>query len=165
MTARIARLTALAVVCALVALTLAPTTALAQWRSPQPDKLGLAASWAYSGNDTGYRLELGQQNFAVNAGFFESENYGARGDGDVVALELAVSPAMLMPGYEGNPFVVGVGGYRFSPDDPNEDEDDSFSLWLGAGDFQHSTKGLFYQYRYILEGPISGSQGILGWAF
>ncbi len=163
MTTHIARLSIIAIVGALVALVLAPSTALAQWQ--EPDRLGVAASWAYSGSDNGYRLELAKESFTVDAGIFSPDNYDAMGGGDVIALELGVSPKAFMPGYQGNPFVVGVGGYRFTPDADDQDDDDSFSFWVGAGDFEHKTKGIFYQYRYIFDGPISGSQGILGWAF
>jgi hypothetical protein len=163
MTARIARLTSIAATGALVALMLFSAPATAQWN--QQDTQGFAASWAYSGGDSGYRLELGAQDFVINAGFFNADDYGSRGDGESYALELGVGPSMFMPEYEGTPFMVGVGGYSFSPDAPDQDDDEAFSMWFGAGDFEHSTKGLFYQYRYILDGPISGSQGIIGWAF
>jgi hypothetical protein len=164
-TARTARLSIVAMTVGLIALVLLPTAALAQWQQKQPQNLGIAASWAYSGDDNGYRLEIGSESFNASGGYFQADNYGPRGDGDVYALELGVGPQAIMSGYEGAPFVLGVGAYRFTADDPERDDDDSFSFWLGAGDFDHSRKGLFYQYRYILDGPISGSQGILGWAF
>jgi len=159
-----ARFAAVTTAVALLALLMAAGSAFAQW-GPQQQDLGMAVSWAYSGNDTGYRLELGQRDFVIDAGFFNADNYGPRGDGDVYALELGVGPSALMEGYEGAPFVLGVGGYNFSADDPEQGDNTSFSLWAGAGDFEHSSKGLFYQYRYIFDGPIAGSQGILGWAF
>lgn len=165
MTACINRTTAIATITVLLALLMAACNASAQWGRQQDRNLGVAASWAYSGDDSGYRLELGQRDFTIDAGFFNADDYGARGDGEVYALELGVGPNAFMEGYEGTPFMVGVGGYRFSADDPAQDDNDSFSLWLGAGDFEHSRKGLFYQYRYIFDGPIEGSQGILGWAF
>jgi len=157
-----ARRTTLTLTVALLALLLAACGASAQWDAGR--SLGIAASWAYSGGDNGYRLELGQSDFVIDAGFFNAENYGALGDGDVYALELGILPSMFMPGYEGTPFVLGVAGYRFSPDDPALDDDDTFTWWAGAGDFEHSSGGLFYQYRYIFDGPIEGSQGIIGWA-
>lgn len=165
MTACSTRRIVFATVLALLTLLLATCTASAQFGRQQQDDLGIAASWAYSGDDTGFRLELGQRDFVVDAGIFNADDYGRRGDGDVYALELGVGPSAFMEGYEGMPFVVGLGGYRFSADDPTRDDDDSFSIWFGAGDFDHAQKGLFYQYRYILEGPLDGSQGILGWAF
>ncbi len=153
---------ALTLTVALLALMLAACGASAQWDSG--GTLGMAVSWAYSGGDNGYRLELGRQDFVIDGGFFSADNYDGRGDGDVYALELGVSPSILMPDYNGTPFVLGVAGYSFSPDDPAEDDATSFTWWAGAGDFEHSTKGLFYQYRYIFGGPIEGSQGIIGWA-
>jgi hypothetical protein len=159
-----ARSAAITTAVALLALLTAAGGVFAQW-GPQQQDLGLAASWAYSGDDHGYRLELGQRDFVIDAGFFNADDYGARGDGDVYALELGVGPSAFMDNYEGTPFVLGVGGYNFSADDPEQDDNTSFSLWVGAGDFEHSSKGLFYQYRYIFDGPIEGSQGIIGWAF
>jgi hypothetical protein len=170
MTARLPRLTVRVAVTTLVTLLLAACIAPAQIgrRGPFPQQgedLGLAASWAYSGDDTGYRLELATSDYVIDAGVFNAENYGPRGDGDVYALELGVGPGAFMEGYEGVPFVAGVGAYRFQADDPEVDDDDSFSFWFGTGDFTHDKSGLFYQYRFILDGPIEGSQGIVGWAF
>ena len=160
-----ARGTTIATVTVLLGILLTVCTASAQFPRQQQQDLGLAASWAYSGDDTGFRLELGQPDFVISGGYFEADDYGARGDGKAYALELGISPSMFMDNYEGMPFVAGVGAYRFSADDPAMDNDDNFSFWLGAGDFNHSQKGVFYQYRYILDGPIEGSQGIVGWAF
>ena len=170
MTVRIPRSIVLAAATTLIALLLTACIAPAQIgrRQPMPrqgDNLNIAASWAYSGDDTGYRLELAKNNYVIDAGYFNAENYGRRGDGDVYALELGVGPGAFMEGYEGLPFVAGVGAYRFSGDDPDVDDDDSFSFWFGTGNFDHSKSGLFYQYRFILDGPIEGSQGIVGWAF
>ncbi|MFW5868995.1 MAG: hypothetical protein ACOCX2_14315 [Armatimonadota bacterium] len=159
-----ARGTTIAAAISLLGILLTVGAASAQF-GRQQDNLGLAASWAYSGDDTGFRLELGQRDFVVSGGYFNADDYGARGDGKAYALELGVAPSMFMDDYEGMPFVLGVGGYRFTADAPDIGDDDSFSFWLGAGDFEHSQKGLFYQYRYIFDGPIGGSQGIVGWAF
>lgn len=159
----IARRTTVILTAGLLGLLLTACGASAQWDSDRG--LGIAASWAYSGGENGYRLELARKDFVVNAGFFNANNYRQRGRGDVMALEVGVGPGAFMSDYEGMPFVLGVGGYRFSPDDATQDDADSFNMWLGAGDFEHSTKGLFYQYRYIFGGPINGSQGIIGWAF
>lgn len=158
-----ARRSAITLIAALLVLMLAACGASAQWDAGRT--FGVAASWAYSGGDNGYRLELGGSDFVIDAGFFNADNYAGRGDGDVIGLEVGVGPSMFMPGYEGTPFVIGVAGYRFSPDDPALDDDDSFTWWAGAGDFEHARGGLFYQYRYIFGGPIKGSQGIVGWAF
>lgn len=161
---RIVRCTAIVTAGVFIALSLSAASASAQWQR-RPQTTGFAASWAYSGGENGYRLELARQNFVVSAGLFDTDGYKGRGNGDIYALELGISPETFMPGYEGMPFVLGAGGYRFSPDDPEQDEDDSFNIWLGTGDFDHSRKGLFYQYRYIFGGPMEGSQGVIGWAF
>lgn len=165
MIARTSHAAATTTAIALLALMLSACVASAQWGGRQQENLGIAASWAYSGDDNGYRLELGQKNFVIDAGMFSADNYGDRGDGEVYALELGVGPGAFMEDYQGTPFVVGAGGYRFQADAPDQDDDDSISFWIGAGDFEHAQKGLFYQYRYIFDGPIEGSQGILGWAF
>lgn len=157
--------TAVAAVTVVLGILLTICTASAQFPGQQEDTLGFAASWAYSGSDNGFRLELGRSDMVIDGGYFDVDNYGARGDGKTYALELGVSPSMFMDDYEGMLFVAGVGAYRFAADAPDIDDDDSFSLWLGAGDFEHSNRGLFYQYRYIFDGPIRGSQGIIGWAF
>ena len=163
MTARTARRIALTTSVALLALLLAACTASAQWNDSR--SLSIAASWAYSGDDDGFRLELGQRDFVIDGGWFNTDNYRRRGHGDVIGLELGVGPSAFMSDYEGMPFVVGLGAYRYNPDDAEQQDADSFTWWLGAGDFEHAKKGLFYQYRYIFGGPIEGGQGILGWAF
>ncbi|HCA47158.1 MAG TPA: hypothetical protein DEP45_07260 [Armatimonadetes bacterium] len=147
---------------AAVALMVASCGAWAQW--DQDPGLGVAASWAYSGGDNGYRLEFAKNSFVVNGGFFNAD-WGQRGDGDVYGLEVGMGPGAFMKDYEGTAFAVGLAAYRFSPDDPEQDNDNTFTWWLGAGDFEHEKGGLFYQYRYIFGGPIEGSQGIVGWAF
>ena len=165
MTARTLRSTSITASIALLALLLAACTASAQWGPQQDDSIDIAASYAYSGGDNGYRLELGLKDFIVDGGYFNSDGYGGAGDGDIYALELGVGPGVFMPQYEGTPFVFGVGAYRFSPEDPEFDDDDSVNLWLGTGDFEHEKAGLFFQYRYIFGGPLEGSQGCVGWAF
>lgn len=166
MTTRISRSTAVAATIALLALLLTACTASAQWGPQQRDSsLKLAASFAYSGSDNGYRLELATRDIVLDAAYFDSGGYKGMGGGDVYGLELGVGPGVFLSGYEGTPFVLGVGAYRFSPDDPQFSDDDSINLWLGTGDFSHETAGLFFQFRYIFSGPLGGSQGILGWSF
>jgi hypothetical protein len=149
---------------ALLTLLLAACTASAQF-GQQRRSMNLAASYAYSGGDNGFRLELAMDDFVIDGGFFDSDGYKGMGGGDVYGLELGVGPGAFMSEYEGAPFVLGVGAYRFSPDDPEFGDDDSIDFWLGTGDFDHEKKGAFFQYRYIFSGPIEGSQGIVGWAF
>jgi hypothetical protein len=136
--------------------------ASAQWDSGG-SSMAVGVSYAYSGNDNGFRLELGGPSYVLNAGWFKSD-YRDAGDGSVIALEAGMNPGEFL-GNQGMPFVVGVGAYRHTPDDDAFDDSDSFNFWAGLGDFEHSTTGLFYQYRYIFGGPLSGSQGVLGWAF
>src|SRR5690554_6068629 len=107
MTSRIARHTAVTGSLVLLVMALAACTASAQWGPQQDKSLSLAASYAYSGGDNGWRLELARQDFVVNAGFFDAGSYKQMGNGDVYALELGVGPGAFMSDYEGTPFVVG----------------------------------------------------------
>jgi hypothetical protein len=144
-----------------VALLMTSVCASAQW-AHQEKKGGIGVSYAYSGDDNGFRLELAREKFTIDGGWFQSDD----GDeGDVYCLELGMNPTGQIQGYGGIPFMIGAGAYQFNAEDANVDDTTDFNIWAGAGDFDHSSKGLFYQYRYIFGGPLSGSQGILGWAF
>ncbi|MGC9317036.1 MAG: hypothetical protein ACP5KN_03240 [Armatimonadota bacterium] len=121
---------------------------------------GAAASFSYSGDEDGWRLELGSDGTVYDAGWFNGEN-----DSDIYCLEVGLTASETMSDYEGVPFALGLGAYHLAPGDPELDEENDIAIWAGAGDFTHARKGLFYQYRYIFSGPLSGSQGIVGWAF
>lgn len=124
------------------------------------DTGGTAVSYCYSGDEQGFRLEFGRERYVYDGGWFSDGD-----DGDIYCLELGVSASDQVSDYGGIPFVLGLGAYRWQPADPELDDTDDIAIWAGAGDFDHAKKGLYYQYRYIFSGPLSGSQGIIGWAF
>lgn len=133
------------------------TCAFAQWRAQRDS--GFALSYAYQGGTNGFRLEMSQQETLYNIGWFDAS------DGDVYCLEVGMNPVGDMGDYGGTPFMVGLGAYRLDSDTPDVDDRTGVNLWAGIGSFDHSSRGLFFQYRYIFGGPLSGNQGILGWAF
>ena len=143
---------------AVVVLASAPC-AFAQWPQQQQDTSGFALSYAYQGSTNGFRLEMSRGDYLIDVGWFDDS------DGDVYCLELGMDPTGLIGGYDAIPFMLGVGGYQLSASDPAVDDSTNFNFWAGIGDFDHSSTGLFFQYRYIFGGPLSGSQGIVGWAF
>lgn len=134
------------------------TCAFAQWPQAQK-KSGFALSYAYQGSTNGFRLEMAQDDYLIDAGWFDTN------DGDVYCLELGMNPTREIGDYGGTPFMVGLGAYQLQSNTPDVSGRTNVNLWAGIGSFDHSNKGLFFQYRYIFGGPISGSQGIVGWAF
>lgn len=121
---------------------------------------GSAVSFAYTGDENGWRLEFTADKLIFNAGWFNADF-----DSDIYALEVGIKASDEVSDYGGVPFAAGVGGYRFEAGVPEVEDETDFSFWAGAGDFTHDKKGVFYQYRYIFSGPLSGSQGLIGWAF
>lgn len=152
------RIIAISAVVSLTMIALLVTSAAAQ--RFQSRTSGAAVSFSYSGDEDGWRLELGSDGTVYDVGWFNGE-----GGADIYCLEVGLSASETMSDYEGVPFALGVGAYRLDPGDPELDEEDDVAIWAGAGDFTHARKGLFYQYRYIFSGPLSGSQGVVGWAF
>lgn len=152
------RIVHLAIAIAIVAITALP--ALAQW-GPRDTGGGFGASYAYGGDENGVRLELARSAFTVGGGYFDDDD----DDGTVLCAEVGVKANQFIPGYEGAPFVIGAGYYRLDPDDAELDNEDDFAIWAGMGDFDFQKKGIFYQFRYIFMGPLTGGQGSVGWAF
>ena len=152
----------LIVIVATIALLGSSTFAYAQWPWPQPQQgtqSGFALSYAYTGSANGFRLEYSHDDYLLDAGWFDDS------DGDIYCVELGWDPSSAIGEYGGVPFMLGVGGYQLSASTPGVDDSTSFNIWAGIGDFDHSSKGLFFQYRHIFGGVLSGSQGIVGWAF
>lgn len=143
---------------AVLALTALP--ALAQW-GPRDSSNGFGLSFASGGDEVGARLELSRGAMTFGGGYFDDDD----NDGSVLCAEVGLKADRLVSGYEGAPFVIGAGYYRLDPDDAELDQEDDFALWAGMGDFDFQKKGLFYQFRYILMGPLTGGQGSVGWAF
>ncbi len=155
---RLPRVTLILVI-AMASLVLAAVSASAQWGRQRTS--GTALSFAYSGDENGFRLEHSQDQVVYGIGYFDDDD----DRGETYCAEIGLKATDVIEGYGGIPFVLGGGFYRLIPDDAELDEVDDFAIWAGAGDFDHVRKGLFYQYRYIFSGPLSGSQGVLGWAF
>lgn len=118
---------------------------------------GTAVSYAYAGSDQGTRLEVSRQRQIYSGGYFSAD------DGDVYALEVGMAATDNIRDYGGVPFVVGGGWYHKQHDVGGGDDD--FSFWAATGSFDHSRRGLFFQYRYIFTGALKGSQAVVGWAF
>jgi len=148
------------VIAAILVLALSALPALAQWGGRDTSG-GFGVSYAYGGDENGVRLELAQSALTFGGGYFDDGD----DDGNVLCAEVGVKANQLISGYEGAPFVIGGGYYRLDPDDAELDQEDDFALWAGMGDFDFQRKGLFYQFRYIFGGPLSGAQGSVGWAF
>lgn len=146
-------------IAALVVLALTALPAPAQWSGGETS--GVGASFAYSDDEDGVRLELAQNVLIFGVGYFDDDN----DNGNVLCAEVGVKVDQLVSGYEGMPFVIGGGYYRLDPDDAELDHEDDFALWAGMGEFDFQRKGLFYQFRYIFSGPLCGGQGAFGWAF
>ena len=143
---------------ALVALTTLP--ALAQW-GRRDSSSGIGLSIGYGGDETGVRLEMAQGALTYGVGYFDDKD----DDGSVMCAEVGLKADRLISDYAGAPFVIGGGYYRLDPDDAELGDDDSLTVWAGMGDFDFQKKGLFYQFRFIFGGPLSGAQGGVGWAF
>ncbi len=151
-----ARLQQIALALALVTtLTLLAVPACAQRWGRRASSSALGISFAYGGNDKGGRLELLSGQTVFDAGYFQDD------DTDIYALEL---------GWRGGdnadttlPFVVGTGYYYSQPE--IGDANGKLGFWAGLGDFASEKGGLFYQLRYIFNGPLEGTQGCFGYRF
>jgi len=150
---------ALVITIALAALMLGAISSSAQWGNERTSGVGL--SYAYGSDRDGFRLDASSGAFVYGVSYFNDRD----DHGDAYGVELGLRADELLGGGGAIPLAVGGGYYRLDPDDAELDATDEFSFWAGAGDFSHSTKGLFYQYRYIFSGPLSGSEGCVGWAF
>ncbi len=144
---------------ALAALVLSAMAACAQYGGGSTS--GVGASFSYGSDREGFRLDAGRDALVYGIGYFNDRD----DDGTVYSVELGLRADQAMGDYGGVPFAIGGGYYRLDPDDAELDVSDEFSFWAGAGDFSYSNRGLFYQYRYIFGGPLSGSEGCVGWAF
>ncbi len=146
------------VIAAMTIAVLATTTsAFAQWRQPRTSGFGL--SYAYSGGTNGFRLERAQDRYLIDVGWFDDD------DGNIYCLELGFDPTEAFGEYGGVPFMVGLGGYHLGSDVDEIDDSTTVNFWAGVGDFDHTSSGLFFQYRYIFGGVLGGGQGIVGWSF
>jgi len=144
---------------ALAALMLGTISAWAQYG--RQSSSGIGAAFSYGSHREGFRLDATSNELVYGIGYFNDRD----DDGTVYSVELGLRADQAMGDYGGIPFAIGGGYYRLDPDDAELDPSDEFSFWAGAGDFSYSNKGLFYQYRYIFSGPLSGSEGCVGWAF
>jgi len=140
----------LTLVATLVLLTV-PAWAQGWGRRASSSAFGI--SFAYGGGDKGGRLELLSGQTVFDAGYFQDN------DTDIYALELG-----WRGGEEGEalPFVVGTGYYYSRPE--GGDSDGKLGFWAGLGEFT-ADKGLYYQLRYIFNGPLEGTQGCFGYRF
>jgi len=136
------------------ALALLALPAWAQGWGRRASSSSVGASFAYGGEDKGVRLELTSKNLVWDAGYFQDD------DATIYALEL---------GWRGEdegeamPYVLGTGYYYSKPD--AGDSDGKLGFWAGLGDFSGTDKGFYYQFRYIFNGPLEGSQGVFGYRF
>ena len=136
---------------------LSSMSAWAQWGG-RGSAGSFGVSYAYSGDPDGFRVEYTTEDFIVDGLYF---NDNAR-DSKIMGLEVGWKASGGGSALGGNAFVVGAGYYN---DDPDVLPDDSgVGFWAGIGDFSTSS-GIFYQFRYVFNGPIEGTQGILGWRF
>ena len=158
LTTRGSRTLMLTGVLALLAMMLSTVGAFAQWRTARTG--GTAVSYSYSGAEHGFRLELSRDRMVYDAGYFEGDD-----EGDIYVFEMGLCASDEIEDYGGVPFVLGVGAYHHEPPEDDADAETDINVWAGLGDFDHSRKGLFYQYRYNFGGPLKGSEGIIGWAF
>ena len=137
------------------ALTLLAMPASAQYWRRQKSSSSFAASFAYGGDDKGVRLELAQKQLVWDLGYFQDD------DSNIYALELGwtgeENPDQKLP------FALGAGYYYDDPDDTTVAADGRIGWWAGMGDFHGTEKGLFYQFRYIFNGPLEGTQGVFGY--
>ncbi len=152
---RIMMLTALL---ALLAMMVSTVAAYAQW--PGARTGGTAVSYSYSGGENGVRLELSRDRMVYDVGYFDADD-----EGNIYVFELGLRASDDIEDYGGVPFVFGAGAYHYDPPADGAEAETDFNVWAGVGDFDHSRKGLFYQYRYNFGGPLHGSEGIIGWAF
>ncbi len=143
-----------ALVIAAVALSI--TSASAQWRRGPAGALGV--SYAYGSDPNGARLEYSTDQLVFDGLYFRDRDR----DSTIIGLEVGWKASSAGRGLGGSSLVVGAGYYN---DDPAELAADSgVGFWAGLGDFSTS-KGIFYQFRYSFNGPLKGSQGIVGWRF
>lgn len=145
-------------ICLIVAtVALSAVAASAQWgRRGSIGSLGV--SYAYSGDPDGARLEYTTSDFVIDGLYFKDSHR----DSTILGLEVGWKASGAGVSLGANSFVIGAGYYN---DDPAVLADDSgVGFWAGIGDFS-TEGGLFYQFRYVFNGVIEGSQGILGWRF
>lgn len=150
-----ARSQQITLILALVAtLTLLAVPAWAQRWGRRASSSSIGISFAYGGGDKGGRLELLSGQTVFDAGYFQQN------DTDIYALELG-----WRGGEEdgGVPFVLGTGYYYSRPE--GGDSDGKLGFWAGLGDFASEKGGLYYQLRYIFNGPLEGTQGCFGYRF
>ncbi len=150
------RRTAFLTLLILVLIALTAMSASAQWgRRGSTSSLGV--SFAYGGDPDGVRLEYATDKFVVDGLYFQDDGR----DSDILGFELGWKASGTGSG--GSSMVAGAGYYN---DDPAVGVDDTgIGWWAGMGDFGGGSGGMFYQFRYIFNGPLEGSQGILGWRF
>ncbi|MGD9494817.1 MAG: hypothetical protein AB7Y46_00775 [Armatimonadota bacterium] len=151
--------TALVLAVAVIISLLTAISASAQWGRQSTS--GSALSFAYSGDENGFRLEHARDGLVYDLGYFDDDD----DEGILWSAEIGLDASHFIEDYGGAPFVIGGGLYFLDPDDDQLSQDEDFALWAGVGDFTHTAKGLFFQYRYIFSGPLGGSQGVVGWAF
>jgi len=118
----------------------------------------LGVSYAYSGDPDGARLEYTTSDFVIDGLYFKDDHR----DSTIMGLEVGWKASGAGVDLGANSFVIGAGYYNDDPDVLPADSGVGF--WAGIGDFS-TQRGLFYQFRYVFNGVIEGSQGILGWRF
>lgn len=140
-----------------VALLLTATTCVWGQAARRGKDTGFAVSYAYAGSEQGTRVEMTQQRYIYGGGYFSAD------DGDIYSLEIGMRATEDIRDYGGVPFAVGAGWYHKQRDVGGSADDISF--WAATGSFDHTRRGLFFQYRYIFTGSLKGSQAVVGWAF
>ena len=140
-----------------VALLLTATVCAWGQQARRGKQSGTAVSYAYAGTEHGTRLEMSRERYVYSGGYFNAD------DGDIYALEVGMRPTEDIRNYGGVPFAVGAGWYHKQRDAGGSGDD--FSVWAATGTFDHSRRGLFFQYRYIFTGAVKGGQAVVGWAF
>ena len=139
----------------LAVLVMTAISASAQWNK-RGDTGSLGVSFAYGGDPDGVRLEYTTDKYVVDALYFNDDFR----DSDITGIELGWKTGE--NGASRNSLVAGVAYYN---DDPDVGVDDTgIGWWAGMGDFSGGG-GMFYQLRYIFNGPLEGTQGLLGWRF
>ena len=141
----------------LIVIAMTAMSASAQWGGRNANTSSLGVSFAYGGDPDGLRLEYTTDKFVVDGLYFQDDSR----DSDIMGVEFGWKAGDT--GGAGNALVAGAGYYN---DDPTVGVDDSgIGWWAGMGDFGGGRGGMFYQFRYIFNGPLEGTQGILGWRF
>lgn len=149
------RRTAFLAVLILIVIAMTAMSASAQW-GKRGSTSSLGVSFAYGSDPDGVRLEYSTDKFVVDGLYFQDD----RRDSDIMGFEFGWKAS---GAGSGSSVVAGAGYYS---DDPAVGDDDSgIGYWAGMGDFGGGSDGMFYQFRYIFNGPLEGTQGILGWRF